>query len=147
VGTLATKMLNLRNEEITIPNSVLVANTIRNFSKLATTQGTLLSTTATVGYDTPWQLVHHVLEEAARATQGLRAEPAPRVYTHALESFFVEYDLVVSTDRPLDRVEILSVLRANMLDAAERAGVQLLTPQVLSMAPRTRPFPDRKESS
>jgi small-conductance mechanosensitive channel len=146
VGTLATKMLNLRNEEITIPNSVLVANSIRNFSKLATTQGTLLSTTATVGYDTPWQLVHQVLEEAARATQGLRAEPAPRVYTHALESFFVEYDLVVSTDRPLDRVEILSALRANMLDAAERAGVQLLTPQVLSMAPPTRPFPQRKES-
>jgi small-conductance mechanosensitive channel len=146
VGTLATKMLNLRNEEITIPNSVIVSTSIRNFSKLSPTQGTLLSTTATVGYDTPWQLVHRVLEEAARATDGLRAEPPPRVYTHRLESFYVEYDLVVSTDRPLDRVEILSALRANMLDAAERAGVQLLTPQVLSMAPKTHPFPDRKET-
>jgi small-conductance mechanosensitive channel len=147
VGTLATKMLNLRNEEITIPNTVLVSTSIRNFSKLSPAQGTLLSTTATVGYDTPWQLVHQVLEEAARATDGLRADPPPRVYTRALESFFIEYDLVVSTDSPIDRVEILSALRQNMLDAAERAGVQLLTPQVLSMAPRTHPFPDRTKES
>jgi small-conductance mechanosensitive channel len=143
VGTLATKVMNFHNEEITIPNSVLVGASIHNFSKLAPTQGTMLSTTATVGYDTPWPLVHRMLEEAAAATPGLRADPAPRVYTRTLASSYVEYELVVGTDRPLDRVEILSALRANILDAAERAQVQLLTPQVLSMAPRTHPFPDR----
>jgi hypothetical protein len=58
VGTLATKLKTMRNEEITIPNAVLVGNPIRNYSRLADTQGTMMSTKVTIGYDAPWRQVH-----------------------------------------------------------------------------------------
>jgi len=77
VASLATKIVNVRNEEITIPNSVLIASPIRNYSKLAGSQGTLLTAQVTIGYDAPWRQVHAMLIEAARRTPAVRATPAP----------------------------------------------------------------------
>jgi small-conductance mechanosensitive channel len=136
VGPLATKVLNLRNEEITVPNAVLIASPIHNFSKLADTQGTLVSTPVTIGYDAPWRQVHELLIEAARATPHFRTEPAPRVFQRALSDFYVEYELILSMDRPIGRVTALSALHANIQDAFNRAGVQIMSPHYLGDPPQ-----------
>ena len=128
VGTLATKIVTMRNEEITIPNSVLIGNPIRNFSKLAGTQGTMVATKVTIGYDAPWRQVHALLELAAQRTPGLRREPKPYVYQRALGDFYVEYELFAHTDHPRDRVATLSALHANIQDAFNEAGVQIMSP-------------------
>ncbi len=83
IGALATKVATMRNEEATIPNAVVVANPIRNFSRQAGADGTLISTHVTIGYDAPWRQVHAMLEEAARRTKALRATPPPRVRQRA----------------------------------------------------------------
>lgn len=131
VGPLATKVLNLRNEEITVPNAVLIASPIHNFSKLADSHGTLVSTQVTIGYDAPWRQVHELLTEAARATPHFRQEPPPRVFQRALSDFYVEYELIVSMDRPIERVAALSALHANIQDTFNRAGVQIMSPHYL----------------
>lgn len=136
VGPLATKVLNLRNEEITVPNAVLIASPIHNFSKLADTQGTLVSTQVTIGYDAPWRQVHDLLIGAARATPHFRQEPGPRVFQRALSDFYVEYELIVSMDRPIERVAALSALHANIQDAFNRAGVQIMSPHYLGDPPQ-----------
>lgn len=128
VAALATKVVNVRNEEVTIPNSVLIAAPIRNYSKLAGTQGTLLTTRVTIGYDTPWRQVHALLVGAAARTEGVRSEPAPYVYQSALSDFYVEYELYVAVDRPLDRVPILSRLHASIQDTFNEHGVQIMSP-------------------
>jgi small-conductance mechanosensitive channel len=128
VATLATKVVNVRNEEITIPNSVLIASPIRNYSKVASGQGTLLSAKVTIGYDAPWRQVHALLIEAARKTRSVRAEPAPFVYQRALFDFYVEYELFVSIDRPLERIPILSDLLAHIQDEFNAHGVQIMSP-------------------
>jgi small-conductance mechanosensitive channel len=128
VGALATKVVTMRNEEVTIPNSVLTATRIRNYSKLAGTHGTMLSTKVTIGYDAPWRQVHAMLALAAERTSGLRREPAPIVYQRALSDFYVEYELLANTDRPGERVPILSVLHQNIQDVFNEHGVQILSP-------------------
>jgi len=135
VATLATKIVNIRNEEVTVPNSVLIASPIRNYSKLAGTHGTLLSAQVTIGYDAPWRQVHALLVEAARRTPSVRQEPAPFVYQRALSDFYVEYELFVSIDRPIDRVPILSALHANIQDAFNAAGVQIMSPHFFAQPP------------
>jgi hypothetical protein len=75
VGALSTKIINMRNEEVTIPNAVLVGSPIKNYSRLAGARGTLVSTKVTIGYDTPWRQVHAMLIAAAEQTPGLRALP------------------------------------------------------------------------
>lgn len=132
VGALATKVVNVRNEEITIPNSVLIGTSIHNYSKLSGTQGTLLATKVTIGYDAPWRQVHALLIAAAEKTPGVRREPAPYVYQRALSDFYVEYELFVHVDRAADRIPILSALHAGVQDEFNAHGVQIMSPHFFS---------------
>ena len=132
VASLATKMVNVRNEEITIPNSVLVANPIHNFSKLAGTHGTLITSKVTIGYDAPWRQVHAMLITAAAKTPGVRTDPQPYVYQRALSDFYVEYEVFVHIDRAADRIPVLSALHANIQDEFNEHGVQIMSPHFLS---------------
>ena len=135
VGVLSTKIVNVRNEEITIPNAVLISSPIRNYSKLAGTQGTLLTAKVTIGYDAPWRQVHALLIEAARRTPAVRKEPAPFVYQRALSDFYVEYELFASIDRPLERIPVLSALHANIQDQFNEHGVQIMSPHFFGQPP------------
>ena len=72
VGGLATKLVNVRKEEITIPNAVLMSNAIKNYSRLSGTSGTLFSTRISIGYDAEWRQVHALMLQAASRTPGLR---------------------------------------------------------------------------
>jgi small-conductance mechanosensitive channel len=136
VAALATKIVNVRNEEITVPNSVLISTPIRNYSKLAGTHGTMLSAKVTIGYDAPWRQVHAMLTEAAQKTPGVRREPKPFVYQRALQDFYVEYELFVSIDRPLERIPILSALHANIQDEFNARGVQIMSPHFFAQPPQ-----------
>lgn len=128
VGALAVKVVNMRNEEITLPHSVITANAIHNYSKLSGQQGTLVSTKVTIGYDTPWRQVHAMLVNAASRTPGVRTQPPPLVYQRALSDFYVEYELFAHTDKPLERVPILSAIHAAIQDEFNTYGVQIMSP-------------------
>jgi small-conductance mechanosensitive channel len=128
VGALSTKIVNMRNEEVTIPNAVLVGSPIKNYSRLAGARGTLVSTQVTIGYDTPWRQVHALLIAAAEQTPGLRAVPKPFVYQRSLADWYVEYELFAHMDKPLERVPVLSALHANIQDQFNTYGVQIMSP-------------------
>lgn len=132
VGTLATKLQTMRNEEITIPNAVLVANPIRNFSKLAGSQGTMASTQLSIGYDAPWRTVHQLLMSAAQHTEGIRIKPDPFVLQRALNDFYVVYELYFYMDRPMDRLPVLSRLHGHIQDAFNTAGIQIMSPHFMT---------------
>ena len=144
VGALATRIVTMRNQEATVPNAVVVGNPIRNFSRQSGEDGTLVSAKVTIGYDTPWRQVHAMLEQAARRTPGVRARPAPRVLQAALSDFYVEYELLVNIDRPLERLQIMSGLNANIQDVFNEYGVQIMSPHFLGqpadpvVVPRSR---------
>jgi small-conductance mechanosensitive channel len=115
---------------------VLVANPIHNYSKLAGTHGTLLSTKVTIGYDAPWRQVHALLQQAAAATEGLRTTPEPRVFQRALSDFYVEYELLFAIDKPIERIPTLSRLHAAIQDAFNEAGVQIMSPHFFAQPER-----------
>ena len=131
IGALATKVMNVSNEEITIPNSVVVSSPIRNYSKLGPTHGTLLTVNVTIGYDTPWRQVKALLIAAASKTVGVRSDPAPYVYQRALSDFYVAYELFASIEDPTKRIPIQSDLHANVLDEFNAHGVQIMSPHYL----------------
>jgi small-conductance mechanosensitive channel len=135
VGVLSTKVINMRNEEVTIPNAVLVGNPIKNYSRLAGQRGTLVSTKVTIGYDTPWRQVHAMLIAAAERTPGLRLQPSPFVFQRGLADFYVEYELFAHMDKPLERVPVLSALHGNIQDQFNQYGVQIMSPH-FALQPR-----------
>jgi len=128
VGVLSTKIKTVRNEEITIPNAVLLNATSTNISRLSKGIGIFVSTTVTIGYDTPWPQVHHLLLTAASRAEGLRTAPAPEVRQTALSDFYVEYKLIMFIDDPMQKVKVLSSVHQQIQDAFAEAQVQIMSP-------------------
>lgn len=128
VGALSTKLRTPRREEINIPNALLVSSTTKNYSRLAGHDGVIVFATAGIGYDAPWRTVHQLLIDAALRTPGLKREPAPFVRQGALAAFCVDYTINAYLEHPERRLETLSNLHANIQDAFNEAGIQIMTP-------------------
>jgi len=82
----------------------------------------------TIGYDAPWRQVHALLLLAAQRTSGIRPQPAPVVLQTGLQDFYVQYTLLVCLERPNGRARILNTLHANIQDAFNEYGVQIMSP-------------------
>ncbi|HET6413057.1 MAG TPA: mechanosensitive ion channel domain-containing protein [Anaeromyxobacter sp.] len=128
LGTLSTKLRTPWLEEVNVPNQYLAGTTMMNYSRAARRTGILLHTSVTIGYDAPWRQVHAMLEEAATRTRGLLREPAPYVLQRALSDFYVQYELCATLARPEERVAVLAELHANIQDAFNERGVQIMSP-------------------
>jgi small-conductance mechanosensitive channel len=151
-GLLSTKLDTVRREEVTIPNAVLMSQVVTNYSRHATTKGLAVTTEVTIGYDVPWRQVEALLLVATRRTAGVRSDPQPFVLQTALEDFFVRYRLVVSVEQPARRLIILNELHANIQDAFNEQGVQIMSPhyesdpQAPKLVPKERWFPRASSS-
>ncbi|MFN8643280.1 MAG: mechanosensitive ion channel [Candidatus Binatia bacterium] len=132
VGLLSTKVATARKEEITVPNAVMITQATTNYSRLADRQGALVATSVTIGYDTPWRQVHALLCLAASRTAAVRRDPPPRVVQRSLGDFYVEYMLLAAIDHPTQRPQILSDLHANIQDAFNEFGVQIMSPHFVA---------------
>ena len=128
VGPLSTKLKTLRNEEITIPNAVVVAAQTTNYSRFSAEEGVFVATTVTIGYDVPWRQVQAMLLQAAQRTEGVRSEPAPIVRQVGLRDFYVEYTLFVCLEDPAKRPPTLDRLHGHIQDAFNEHGVQIMSP-------------------
>ncbi len=128
LGVLAAKLRTLQNEDVTIPNAVVVAQTTTDYSRFGDTEGVLTPTAVTIGYDAPWRQVHALLLQAAERTAGLRLHPKPVVYQSALEDFYVRYTLFVCLERQETRLVTLDALHANIQDLFNEYGVQIMSP-------------------
>ncbi|MGE5220602.1 MAG: mechanosensitive ion channel family protein [Chloroflexota bacterium] len=128
VGSLATKLRTPRQEGITIPHSVLVGTATTNYSRLAGDDGMVVTTSVTIGYDVPWRQVHALLQLGAKRTQGLRRDPLPRVMQRELSDFYVQYMLLAHLEDGKNRAAVLSELHAQIQDAFNEFGVQIMSP-------------------
>ncbi|VVE87028.1 mechanosensitive ion channel family protein [Pandoraea bronchicola] len=128
IDALSVKIVNLAHESLTIPNAVVVASTVRNFSTQGREQGVAISTTITIGYDCPWRQVHAMLIEAAGQTPQVAAQPAPYVLQRALSDFYVEYEVFATLRDPTTRFAAISALHENIQDVFNRYGVQIMSP-------------------
>ena len=123
-----THLRTIKNEEVIIPNSIILNNEVVNYSSLARTRGLILYTTVGIGYETPWRQVEGMLLMAAERTPGLMREPAPFVRQLALGDFAVTYEINVYCDNPQAMGRIYTALHENILDVFNEHGVQIMTP-------------------
>jgi small-conductance mechanosensitive channel len=125
---LVTHLRSTNNEEIVIPNSIILNSEVINYTTLAHEQGVILHTTVGIGYDEPWRQVEAMLLMAAQRTPGALREPPPFVVQKELRSFDIEYELKVYCAEAHNMVAIYSQLHRNILDVFNEYGVQIMTP-------------------
>ncbi len=126
-----THIRNLRNEEIAIPNQLVLAGPIINYSRDAGGDGVAVEVRLGIGYDVPWTQVHALLKDAA-AIDGVRTDPAPRVHQDQLGDFAVSYMLHAFIDDPKTMVSTRSLIVQRVLDRFADAGIEILSPKHLA---------------
>lgn len=125
---LVTRLRSTKNEEIIIPNSVLLGSQIVNYSTKAKESGLILHTTVGIGYETPWRQVDAMLKLAADRTEGIEKEPAPFVIKKSLGDFAVVYEINVYLKNVDKLIPCYNRLYENILDVFNENNVQIMTP-------------------
>ena len=123
-----THLRTIKNEEIVVPNSLILNSHIINYSTLAQSRGLILHTTVGIGYETSWRQVEAMLRLAAERTPGLLKEPPPFVLQKSLGDFAVTYEINVYCDNPQGMARFYTALHQNILDVFNEHGVQIMTP-------------------
>jgi small-conductance mechanosensitive channel len=133
LGMFTTRLRTGMGVEMTLPNTLVLGNVIKNYSRTVQGPGFIIDTKVTIGYDTPWRQVHAMLIEAAVRTPGVLAEPVPKVFQTALSDFYPEYLLICQAipSEPRPRAEVMNLLHANIQDVFNEYGVQIMSPHYL----------------
>jgi len=125
---LVTHLRTLKNEEVVIPNSVILNGEVTNFSSLEEENGLILHTSVGIGYEVPWRQVEAMLLLAAKKTPGLITTRDPFVLPTSLGDFAITYELNVYVDDATRMTALYRSLRYNILDVFNEYGVAIMTP-------------------
>ncbi|WP_436914285.1 mechanosensitive ion channel family protein [Klebsiella pneumoniae] len=128
IGVLATKILTRENYIVTVPNAVVVSGKIINLSAESADGGVNLTTSVTIGYDTPWRQVHALLELAARRTPGSDQQIAPVVRKLGLLDWYTSYELQVRLLPTTKLPDGRNALHSSIIDVFNEFGVQIMSP-------------------
>lgn len=128
IGVLATKILTRENYIVTVPNAVVVSGKIINISAESADGGVNLTTSVTIGYDTPWRQVHALLELAARRTPGIDQQIAPVVRKLGLLDWYTSYELQVRLLPTTKLPDGRNALHSSIIDVFNEFGVQIMSP-------------------
>ena len=139
MGMFTTRIRNGIGIELTLPNSLVLSNVTRNYSKGVKSHesgktGYIVDVNLSSGYDTPWRDIQAMLREAALRTPGVLNEPAPKVIQTGLADFYAEYKLIchVIPPVPRPRAETIDMLYANIQDVFNEHEVEILSPHYLN---------------
>lgn len=128
IRQLVTHIRTIKNEEIVVPNSLILNSSVVNYSTLARKGQLILHTTVGIGYETPWRQVEAMLLQAADRTKDVKREPMPFVLQKTLGDFCVTYELNVYCDNAQAMSRQYTELHRNVLDVFNEYGVQIMTP-------------------
>lgn len=125
---MVTRLRSVKNEEIVIPNSVMLNSSVINYSIRAREKGIILHTTVGIGYETPWRQVDAMLKLAADRTPGLLKDPAPYVLKKELGDFCITYEINAYCNDAINMYTFYTQLHENILDIFNENNVQIMTP-------------------
>ncbi|GHT39288.1 hypothetical protein FACS189437_02230 [Bacteroidia bacterium] len=125
---VVTRIRTLKNEIITIPNSMIMNSQITNLSESANMGGLIIYLDITAGYETPWRQVHQLLLDAAAATPDVMQDPHPFVLEQGFNDFDVTYQINVYISDADKLAAVTSDLRQNIQDKFKEAGISIMSP-------------------
>jgi small-conductance mechanosensitive channel len=130
---LTTRIRTFKNENVSIPNALVLSTSVTNFSRMAKSQGLALHTTVTIGYDVPWQQVHELLIAAALDCEHMLKEPPPFVLQTSLNDYNVSYELNAYTTKPEILPRLYSDLHRAIQTRFNAAGIEIMSPNYLAL--------------
>lgn len=125
---MVTRLRSFKNEEIVIPNSIMLNSALINYSAKLREKGLILHTTVGIGYETPWRQVEAMLKLAADRTSGLLKDPPPFVLMKELGDFAITYEINAYCNESNKIIQTYTELHQHILDIFNANKVQIMTP-------------------
>lgn len=129
---LVTKIRTAKNEDVTIPNALIINNHLVNYTANAKEIGLILHTSITIGYDVEFETVEKLLIKAAKQSILIQRDPKPFVLQKSLDDNYVTYELNVYTKQAAKMGLIYSDLNKNILTVFNEAGIEILSPKYVA---------------
>lgn len=125
---LVTRIRTNKNEIISIPNSTVMSSHTINYSSDAPSNGLIIHSTVTIGYDVPWKDMHQALIDAALRTDLVLKEPMPFVLQTSLDDFYVSYQINGYVREANRQATIYSNLHQHIQDVCNERGIEIMSP-------------------
>ena len=127
---LVIRIKTIKNEDITVPNSMVLSSSTVNYSSHTKNdrQGLIVHYTVTIGYDVPWQQAYELLIESALKSIHILPEPKPFVLQTSLDDFYISYQINAYTKEANKQAAIYSSLLENIQDVFKQANIEIMSP-------------------
>ena len=123
--SLVTRLKTINNEEVTVPNSMILSSSTMNFSSMGRTNGLVVTTQVKVRYDARLEEVDATLIAAAQATKGVTDKITPYIYHISLNELNATYEINAVTFEPQNMYIIKSDLIKNIYNAFRERNIEL----------------------
>jgi small-conductance mechanosensitive channel len=132
LGYFFTRIKTIKDEIISIPNLLVMAKEIQNFSTL---EAVLVYIPVTLTYGVNEDQAKQLLIQCAEATEGILIDndQKPFVLFRDLGKYTVTFEINAYTNRPNQLVEVKSQLIENILREFRKAKIELLSPAFIAL--------------
>nr|WP_314800845.1 mechanosensitive ion channel domain-containing protein [uncultured Capnocytophaga sp.] len=131
--SLVTRLKTINNEEVTVPNSMILSSSTMNFSSIGRTNGLVVTTQVKVRYDARLEEVDATLIAAAQATKGVTDKITPYIYHISLNELNATYEINAVTFEPQNMYIIKSDLIKNIYNAFRERNIELTSVEFVEL--------------
>ena len=131
--SLVTRLKTINNEEVTVPNSMILSSSTMNFSSMGRTNGLVVTTQVKVRYDARLEDVNATLIAAAQATKGVTDKITPYIYHISLNELNATYEINAVTFEPQNMYIIKSDLIKNIYNAFRERNIELTSVEFVEL--------------
>ena len=131
--SLVTRLKTINNEEVTVPNSMILSSSTMNFSSIGRTNGLVVTTQVKVRYDARLEDVDATLIAAAQATKGVTDKITPYIYHISLNELNATYEINAVTFEPQNMYIIKSDLIKNIYNAFRERNIELTSVEFVEL--------------
>lgn len=125
ISSFFTRIRTFNNEVIEIPNNLILATEIKNFSK---NKNIGIEVDLGIGYDIPADVVLDCLKNGAKGTTGIVKDPKPQAMATKFGDYSINYKLRAFTDKVDRYFQIKSSLMQNIQEIFYTKGIEIMTP-------------------
>jgi small conductance mechanosensitive channel len=136
ISSFFTQLRTFNNEIIEIPNNLILAQDIKNFSKM---KNIGIEVDLGIGYDIPADIVLDCLKNGAKGTTGIVKDPKPQAMVTKFTDYSINYKLRAFTDKVDRYFPIKSSLMQNIQEIFYAKGIEIMTPWQLVKREDTAP--------
>ncbi len=127
-GMMFTTIKDLEGEIIEVPNNIVLATSIVNYSRSAREGGFTIVIDVSLGYDINPKNARELMKRSATSAHGVLKDPSPFVLINRFMDHAVEYRLKAYIDRPQNMLHIRTAVMEQMLLTFHKAGLEILSP-------------------